>query len=51
MNRPGQFRGEERINEALPLNSAFSSEFPADDGDAEVAFSAFPRPGMTGMEV
>lgn len=51
MNRTSHFRGEERKNEALPLDSAFSGEFTADDGDSEVALSALPRPGVTGVEV
>ena len=51
MNRSGHFRGEECINEALPLDSAFPGEFPTDDGDAEVTFPAVPRSSVAGMEM
>ena len=51
MDRSSHFFGEERINDALPFNSAFSGEFPADNGDAEVAFPTVWCPGVTGVEV
>ena len=39
------------MNDALPFNSTFSGEFPADNGDAEVAFPAVRCLGVTGVEV